>query len=56
MSYYYRQRYLTSTFNRLHDKISQIYEDIIDGDFEPAKNNINSMMSELKELKRNLEP
>ena len=56
MSFYYRQKYLTSTFNRLHDRISQIYENVVDGDFEPAKNDINAMLSELKELKRNLEP
>lgn len=56
MSILSRQRFLSSLFNRLHDRVSQLYEDVFDGDFEPARNNINSMISELKELKRNLEP
>lgn len=56
MTFISRQKYLNAVFTRLHDRISQIYEDVFDGDFEPARNNINSTIAELKELKRNIEP
>ena len=56
MSFISRQQYLTRVFTRLHDRISEIYEDVFDGDVEPAKNNINSTIAELKELKKNIEP
>lgn len=56
MTFISRERYLNAVFNRLHDRVSELYEDIHDGDFESARNNINSAIADLKELKKNIEP
>jgi len=51
-----RQKYLTSTFDRMHDKLNDAFEYIFDGDFEDCKNTVNSLIYDLRQLKKSMEP
>lgn len=50
-----RQKYLVSTFKRMHDKLNNAFEYTFDGDFEDCKNTINSLIYDLKQLKKSME-
>jgi len=56
MSVLQRERYLNNVFNRMHDKLNNAYEDIYDGDFEDCKEVINSLIYDLRQLKKTMEP
>lgn len=56
MSILQREKYLTSVFNRMHDKLNNAYEDIYDGEFEDCKEGINSLIYDLRQLKKTMEP
>lgn len=51
-----RETYLIKTFDSLHDKLNDVFEDVSDGNFEASRNTINSLIYDLKELKKNTEP
>ena len=51
-----RQKYLTSTFDRMHDTLNNAFEYIFDGDFEDCKNTVNSLIYDLRQLKKSMEP
>lgn len=51
-----RETYLIKTFNILHDKLNEVFEGVTDGNFEESRNTINSLIFDLKELKKNTEP
>ena len=51
-----RETYLIKTFDRLHDKLNDVFESVSDGNFEDSRNSINSLIFDLKELKKNTEP
>jgi len=51
-----RETYLIKTFNKLHDKLNDVFEGVSDGDFEDSRNSINSLIYDFKELKKNTEP
>lgn len=50
-----RHKYLTNVFDRLHDKLDDAFETIYDGDFEDCKNTVNSLIYDLKQLKKTME-
>ena len=51
----YRERYLIRTFNHMHDKLNNAFEKISDGEFEECKGTINSLIYDLKEIKKRME-
>lgn len=51
-----RQKYLISTFNRMHEKLDNAYEYVFDGEFEKCKNTVNSLIYDLKQLKKSMQP
>ena len=51
-----RETYLIKTFDVLHDKLNDVFESVSDGNFEDSRNSINSLIYDLKELKKNTEP
>jgi ribosomal protein S17E len=51
-----RQAYLEKTFNRMHDKLNDAYEHVFDGEFEDGKNTINSLIYDLRQMKKSMEP
>lgn len=51
-----RETYLIKTFDKLHDKLNDVFEGVSDGNFEDSRNSINSLIYDLKELKKNTEP
>lgn len=51
-----RQKYLTSTFDRMHKKLDDAYESVFEGDFNDCKNTVNSLIYDLRQLKKSMEP
>jgi|TARA_B110000259_G_scaffold29573_1_gene31900 ribosomal protein S17E len=51
-----RQTYLNNVFNRMHEKLNDAYEDVFDGDFEQSKNTVNSLIYDLRQLKKSMNP
>lgn len=51
-----RKRYLSSTFDKMHDKLNDAFESVFDGDFEDCKMTINSLIYDLKQIKKSMEP
>ena len=56
MSISQRQKYLDGVFNRMHDKLNDAYEEIYEGEFEACKETINSLIYDLRQLKKAMEP
>jgi hypothetical protein len=51
-----RQTYLNKTFDKMHDKLNDAYEHAFDGEFEQCKNTVNSLIYDLRQLKKSMEP
>lgn len=51
-----RQRYLNKAFDRMHDKLNDAFEHVFDGEFEECKNTVNSLIYDLRQLKKSMEP
>lgn len=51
-----RQIYLDNTFRRMHEKLNDMFEQVFDGDFEECKNTTNSLIYDLRQLKKSMEP
>jgi|TARA_B100000497_G_C7651048_1_gene391692 ribosomal protein S17E len=51
-----RQVYLNNVFNRMHEKLNDAYEHVFDGDFEESKNTVNSLIYDLRQLKKSMDP
>jgi hypothetical protein len=51
-----RQTYLAKTFDNMHDKLNNAYEEAFDGEFEQCKNTVNSLIYDLRQLKKSMEP
>ena len=49
-----RKRYLSSTFDKMHDKLNDAFESVFDGDFEDCKMTINSLIYDLKQIKKSM--
>jgi len=56
MAIAHREQYLIRTFNDMHDKLTDAFEEISDGDFDDCKNTINSLIYDLREVKKRMEP
>tara|TARA_A100001201_G_C4081989_1_gene199261 strand:- start:596 stop:766 length:171 start_codon:yes stop_codon:yes gene_type:complete len=51
-----REQYLVNVFNKMHSKLDSAFEDVFDGEFDECKNTINSLIYDLKDLKKTMEP
>jgi ribosomal protein S17E len=51
-----RQKYLSTTFDRMHEKLNDAYEHVFDGEFEECKNTVNSLIYDLRQLKKSMQP
>jgi hypothetical protein len=52
----HRYKYLSSRFDRMHDKLNNAFEEIYDGDFEDCRHTINSLIYDLRQTKKSMEP
>lgn len=50
-----REQYIVNAFNRMHDKLDAAFENAFDGDFNDCKNDINSLIYDLKDFKKSME-
>tara|TARA_R100000231_G_scaffold136671_1_gene112184 strand:+ start:146 stop:316 length:171 start_codon:yes stop_codon:yes gene_type:complete len=50
-----REQYIVRAFNKMHDKLDAAYESAFDGDFDETKNEINSLIYDLKDFKKSME-
>jgi predicted translin family RNA/ssDNA-binding protein len=46
-----RVKYINHLMDNIHDQSSEIYESLIDKDFNQAENNINQLISTLENIK-----
>ena len=51
-----RHNYLNKTFNELHRKLNNAYEEIYDGEFEECNNTLNSIIYDIREIKKIMRP
>jgi ribosomal protein S17E len=56
MALYSRQKYLNDTFDKMHNKLNNAYEHVFDGEFEQCKNTVNSLIYDLRQLKKSMKP
>jgi hypothetical protein len=52
----HRHKYLSSRFDRMHDKLNDAFEEVYEGDFECCRNTINSLIYDLRQIKKSMEP
>tara|TARA_R100000479_G_scaffold176494_1_gene131420 strand:- start:1378 stop:1548 length:171 start_codon:yes stop_codon:yes gene_type:complete len=50
-----RERYILTTFNQMHEKLNNAFEEISDGDFEDCKQTINSLIHDLRDVKKSMD-
>ncbi len=50
-----RERYIMNVFTKMHSKLDSAFEDVFDGEFDECKNTINSLIYDLKDLKKSME-
>lgn len=51
-----RLNYLNKSFDKIHQKLSDAFEDIVDGDFEEGQNTLNSVIYDIREIKKIMRP
>jgi hypothetical protein len=56
MAIEHRQKYLIRIFNGMHDKLTEAFEEVSDGEFDQCKNTINSLIYDLKDVKKRMQP
>jgi hypothetical protein len=47
-----RLNYLQNTFDDLHQKLNNAFEEILDGEFEHCQNTLNSAIYDIREIKK----
>lgn len=52
MSAEHRHTFLTNTFDSLHQKLNQAFEEIYDGEFDECNNTLNSIIYDIREVKK----
>jgi len=52
----HREKYLERKSKAIHNRVSDLFEHISDGEFEEAHNLINSTIKQLYDLRKNMEP
>ena len=50
-----REKFIVGAFEGMHDKLDSAFENAFDGDFEQCKNDINSLIYDLKDFKKSME-
>ncbi len=50
-----REQYIVRAFNKMHEKLNSAYETAFDGEFDDCKNEINSLIYDLKDFKKSME-
>jgi len=56
MSTQNRLNYLNQTFEKIHQKLDDAFEEILDGDFEEGQNTLNSIIYDVRDLKKTMKP
>ena len=56
MSSHNRLIFLNKTFETIHQKLNEAFEDIYEGDFDSGQNKINSIIYDLRDLKKTMKP
>jgi predicted translin family RNA/ssDNA-binding protein len=51
-----RLNYLNNVFNNIHQKLNNAFEEIHDGEFEQGQNTLNSIIYDVRELKKTMRP
>lgn len=51
-----RHNFLTNTFDDLHRKLNNAYEEVYDGEFEKGNNTLNSIIYDIREIKKIMRP
>lgn len=49
-----RYNFLSNTFDNIHRKLNDAFEEIHDGDFEDGQNTLNSIIYDIRELKKTM--
>lgn len=47
-----RHNYLVNTFDSLHQKLNAAFEEIYDGNFDACQNTLNSVIYDIREVKK----
>ena len=51
-----RLNFLTNSFDNIHQKLNDAFEEIADGDFEDGQNTLNSIIYDVREIKKIMRP
>jgi hypothetical protein len=51
-----RHNFLTNTFDDLHRKLNNAYEEVYDGEFDKGNNTLNSIIYDIREIKKIMRP
>lgn len=49
-----RLNYLQNTFDDLHQKLNNAFEEILDGDFDECQNTLNSAIYDIRDIKKTM--
>jgi hypothetical protein len=51
-----RLNFLINSFDDIHQKLNDAFEEIADGDFEDGQNTLNSVIYDVREIKKIMRP
>lgn len=51
-----RLNYLSESFQNIHQKLNDAFEEVADGDFEDGQNTLNSIIYDVREIKKIMRP
>jgi|TARA_R110000803_G_scaffold25234_1_gene60277 hypothetical protein len=56
MSSQQRIIFLINSFDDIHQKLNDAFEEIVEGDFEDGQNTLNSIIYDVREIKKTMKP